>query len=64
MGEIVIMQPEVEDVPNNPAHEFLFDACDGHGKARQRRLIHRAMLAGFVDRGDAEIVADALGVEL
>lgn len=65
-AELHSLQPSDNSgqLPNNPAQEFLFDACEGQPKARQRRIIWRGVVAGFIDETDARIVADALGVEL
>ena len=54
----------VERVPNDPRHEFLFDACDGLPPARQKRLILRARSpeVQFLDAADAEVLLDALGL--
>ncbi len=54
----------VEHIQNDPRQEFLFDCCDGHLPARQKRLILRARSPelGLIDDATAEVLIDALGL--
>lgn len=55
----------VETLPNDPRHEFIFIACDGLPKARQKRLIMlaRSPEVSLIDDADARVISDALGLK-
>ena len=49
--------PQQED-----RREFVFMACEGHPPERKRKLVLEAVAAGILNRQDAEIFLDNLGL--
>lgn len=52
-----------EEPANDPAIEFIFLCCEGHGPARQKRIVVTARGLDIIDDAQATTVVSALGIE-
>jgi hypothetical protein len=62
MATIHNLRDEPRLPPNSPRMEWLFDAVEAYPPARQKRLIVQAAMLGIIERDDATIMIDALGL--